>query len=322
MAFRQTGRGKVALYPPVGAETHALLYNFDIDDETLKQHHVSFLERQVIPTLAAGGNVVVTGMCSRSGSIAHNLKLSRQRAKQVVDFLGRRTNIGRVSSSEVTFASQGVGEGAAAVAGLKDGSEEETYRAVYVIVSPKVITKPTPAPTQVPKPPPQPTNTLWRQEELSIRAKVLELPLYKRLNGHLYLTQGYCSHIMWHFTTSALSVTLDPKGKPKVFMGDLEAAGASLWYNEKIYSPGGAWNDKKISLRMNGSSITITIGHALPAPLRADYNPVRQHGVDILGQDLSFTLQQNGGELGVVYGVGVLRSVKYVDGACPRSGLA
>lgn len=321
MAFKPTGRGKVALYPPVGAETHALLYNFDVDSESLKQDHVDFLQRQVIPTLAAGGNVVVTGMCSRSGSIAHNLKLSRQRAKQVVDFLGRRTNIGRVSSSEVIFASQGVGEGAAAVAGSKDGSEEETYRAVYVIVSPKVITKPTPPPAQVPTPPPPQPKT-WRQEGLSIRAKVLELPFFKRLNGHLYLTQGYCSHIMWHFTTSALSVSVDPKGKPKIWLGDLEAAGASLWYNEKIYSPGGAWNDKKISLRMNGTSVTVTIGHALPAPLRADYNPVRQHGVDILGQDLSFTLQQNGAELGVVYGVGVLRSVKYVDGACPDTGIA
>jgi len=189
MAFKPTGRGKVALYPPVGAETHALLYNFDVDSESLKQDHVDFLQRQVIPTLAAGGNVVVTGMCSRSGSIAHNLKLSRQRAKQVVDFLGRRTNIGRVSSSEVIFASQGVGEGAAAVAGSKDGSEEETYRAVYVIVSPKVITKPTPPPAQVPTPPPPQPKT-WRQEGLSIRAKVLELPFFKRLNGHLYLTQG------------------------------------------------------------------------------------------------------------------------------------
>src|SRR5947207_12507948 len=51
MAFRQTGSGKVELYAKVGTETHALLYNFDIDGHSLKREHVRFLDTQVSPVL-------------------------------------------------------------------------------------------------------------------------------------------------------------------------------------------------------------------------------------------------------------------------------
>jgi hypothetical protein len=322
MAFRQTGAGKVELYAKVGTETHALLYNFDIDGHSLKREHTRFLDTQVIPILVGGGHAAVTGMCSRSGSTAHNLRLSEERAKQVMNHIGHWTNIARVYKSAPTFAAQGVGEATAAIAGVKDGSEEEIWRAVYMIVSPKAIITPVPPPKQLPAPQPQTPKVLWRQEELSLRANVLDLPLFKRFNGHLYLTQGSCSHIRWHFTTSNLSLALDPKGKPPVFLGDVEAAGASIFYNDQIYEPGAMWSNKKISLRMQGRSVTITIGHALPAPISANYNPVKQHGIDILGQDISFTLKQNGGELGVVYGVGWLRPAKYINGACPDSGIA
>jgi hypothetical protein len=315
VVMRPTGPGKVELYPKVGNETHALLYNFDIDGEALKREHTRFLDTQVIPILVGGGHVAITGMCSRSGSDAYNQRLSDRRAKRVVDHVGHWTLLSRVYQSAPTFAAHGYGEALAAVAGAKDGSEDEMHRAVYVIVSPKPIPKPVP-PKQLPEP--QQPQVLWRTEELSLRADQLELPLYKRLRGNLFLTQGSCEHIRWHFTASNLSLTIDPKGKPPVFMGDIKALGANLIYDPKIYEPGAMWSNKRFDMEMMGQSITITIERALPAPLSATYNPVKPHGIEVRGRDIRFTLRQlGGGELGVVSGFGHFRQSKYITGSCP-----
>jgi len=301
-----TGHGKIGLYSPTSGDvTRVVLYNFDIDGAELKDRHRLYLDTNVIPLLKVGGHVEVTGAGSRSGSTEHNLRLSERRARAVVEYMSRRTTVHNVKMPVTNYTAKHVGESWAQAAGQKDGMEDEWQRAVFLIVSPNVIKPPPPSPRPEPVKPipiPAPVTTTWRKEDLFFRADMLEVSLWKKINSWLFLTQGsLCRYVRWQMRASGLGKTLDPKGKPPVWMQDFVAMGASIWYDEKIYDPVTAWNDKKISLRSTGKSITITIGHALPAPMSASYQPVKREGIDILGQDISFTLTQNGFDAGGMY---------------------
>jgi outer membrane protein OmpA-like peptidoglycan-associated protein len=89
MAISHTGPGRVAVNAkaPVGA-VRATLGNFDIDGATLKREHLTYLQSRVVPILARkNARIWLQGSASHSGSDKHNLALSRQRARAVVDFL-------------------------------------------------------------------------------------------------------------------------------------------------------------------------------------------------------------------------------------------
>lgn len=310
MAFRKTGIGKVGILPNFGGSTHAALYNFDVDGHSLKQEHMTFLDTQVIPILGKQGHSIVKGMTSRSGSSQHNDELSVKRAKEVVQYLNRR------ASSPHIFVSKGVGEDVAEAAHQIDGLEDEIYRAVSLIVSPKPITQ-TKVPKISKKPVPYVPKTVeWVTESISLRAKILDVFLYKKMRGHLYLTNGFCRYLAWPLSVSNLSATVGVKGKPPIWLGDMEASGAKLVYNPKIYDPAVAWDDKTIRLKMYGTTVRLTIKNALPTLPRADYQPVKREGVSISGRDLVFELKSNGGEVGIVEGIGGIEGTMSRPGTC------
>lgn len=309
MAPRRTGAGKVGIYPNSGVETHGLLYNFDIDGHLLKREHKSFLDTQVIPLLSSGGHTVLTGLSSRSGTDTHNDRLSEQRVREVLAYVGRRAPTLHI------FMSKSLGESAAAASGQKDGLEDELYRAVSVIVSPKPIPKKK-VPPRKEKPTPYPEKEIWRKEALSLRAKILDLPFYKKVKGHLYLTYGYCNYLVWPLSVSNLSMTVGIKGKPPVWYGDMKGTGAPLFYNEKIFNPQVAWDTKKISMRMYSNKVKIVVHDGLPAPISAVYMPLRPQGISIIGRNIEFELTQDGGELGLVGGVGSIGRSVFKNGHC------
>src|SRR5215813_13573192 len=101
--LRPTGPGKIRVLkirdgaaPPVpttfnnvasATSIQAVLYNFDIDGDTLKREHREWLKEHVVPQL---GNpqvtIKLTGEASRTGSDDHNFDLSRRRVAQAVSF--------------------------------------------------------------------------------------------------------------------------------------------------------------------------------------------------------------------------------------------
>jgi hypothetical protein len=128
-----TGPGKIReLALPAAASAtsfQAVLYNFDIDGDTLKPQHRAWLNEHVVPQL---GNpdvkIGLRGEASRTGSDAHNLDLSQRRVAQVVNFF--RAN-GPVLADVSTIA---VGEADAQGRGEDDNTEDELVRAVIVKV--------------------------------------------------------------------------------------------------------------------------------------------------------------------------------------------
>lgn len=131
-----TGPGKVKddldMPPFARSGITASLYNFDIDDATVKLEHALWLEIHALPVLSAsrGTHVSLKGLASRSGSQSHNQQLSEKRVKAVRSFL-----LGHgVSEAQVNFNSRGEDE--AAFFGVKDGTESEEWRAVTVQLDP------------------------------------------------------------------------------------------------------------------------------------------------------------------------------------------
>src|SRR5262245_17215452 len=96
MVRQFTGRGEVnddLLLPPdqrIGIS--GLLFNFDIDDATLKVEHMAWLEVNAVRFLLASRNTRVNlkGLASRSGRRDRNQQLSENRVGAVRDFLIRR----------------------------------------------------------------------------------------------------------------------------------------------------------------------------------------------------------------------------------------
>lgn len=74
------------------AEPTLRLYNFDVDSSELKQEHLDFLNKQVVPDLSdnPGARVAVVGTASLSGESGHNEVLSEKRAKAVMDYLASK----------------------------------------------------------------------------------------------------------------------------------------------------------------------------------------------------------------------------------------
>jgi hypothetical protein len=106
-----------------------LLFNFDIDGDVVKDEHLAWLERNVVPLLGVKDAIFsLKGSASRSGNNAHNMELSGRRVNNVKRFLLSRG--GRAEQLSTAF----VGEEEAALAGKKDGGEDKEDRAVAVAV--------------------------------------------------------------------------------------------------------------------------------------------------------------------------------------------
>ena len=128
--------------------TEAKLVGFRINSAELQLVHKTWLNDNIVPIMLDGGSAVLAGYASRSGSAAHNLKLSGRRAEAVAGHIrigaaGR----GMLSMSAITV-NPAFGETAAAAAGQKDGTEDALYRAVHV----KAWRKPVLPPPPVDKP--------------------------------------------------------------------------------------------------------------------------------------------------------------------------
>lgn len=124
---RPTGPGKTErrTSPP-----SLMLFNFDIDGDTLKEEHKTFLRMEAVVILRAGGSLRVIGLTDRKGSAAHNLALSARRVEKTVAFLRAEVPTG-VNLLQTT----GFGEEVAAREGEIDGTLDERFRAVLVFVS-------------------------------------------------------------------------------------------------------------------------------------------------------------------------------------------
>jgi hypothetical protein len=129
---RPTGPGKVKdnlnLPPARRQGVTGLLYNFDIDDASLKKEHQDWLLKNAAPVAASqGAQVFLKGSASRSGANDYNLQLSDRRVHAVRDFLARQHV--RPEQFHLTW----VGEEEAALT-ERDGTENESDRAVSIAV--------------------------------------------------------------------------------------------------------------------------------------------------------------------------------------------
>lgn len=131
---RATGPGKTEkrANPP-----SLMLFNFDIDGDTLKEEHKTFLRAEALPILRSGGSVSVIGLTDRSGADTHNKTLSNKRVARTIEFLRQEVPTG-INLEQST----GFGEDAAAREGEIDGTLDERFRSVLVFLSAApVITK-------------------------------------------------------------------------------------------------------------------------------------------------------------------------------------
>jgi hypothetical protein len=144
---RPTGDGKATNTRLVGLTgVSGRIYNFDIDGHALKKEHHEWLRKNVVPFLMAGGSCTLTALTSRKGSDSHNLALSKDRLLAVQTFLEDEVKTPfRVATAEF------LGESVATLAGEKEGSENELWRAVDLIAWANPT--PPPAPPPVIKPP-------------------------------------------------------------------------------------------------------------------------------------------------------------------------
>lgn len=113
-----------------GIRRKALLFNFDIDGDQIKDEHKLWLDQNIVPLLNNVGLVInLRGLASRSGSAAHNKALSDRRVGSVKQFLTAK------GGNPGQFQMEAVGESDAEIAGQTDGTEDETFRGVVVTVA-------------------------------------------------------------------------------------------------------------------------------------------------------------------------------------------
>lgn len=144
--LHRTGPGKTSVdsrYAGPGM-IKALLYNFDIDGDTVKPEHIAFLQSKVVPLLQGDrGHVWMQGSTSKSGSNVHNMELSKRRVNNIASVL-RAQGI-----SDRQMQLDAVGEEQAQA----HATEDESDRAVALVVIPVARDSP-PPPKKIPPPPP------------------------------------------------------------------------------------------------------------------------------------------------------------------------
>jgi hypothetical protein len=145
MEIAMSGPGRIFVFALQKDVVTGRLFNFEVAKHQLKPQHEDWLRRNVVGLLQGGGSMWISGLASRSDTDAFNLGLSRRRADSVVGFLRKQAP----NNFEITV-DLALGERAARLAGVSDGTEDENWRAV--ILSAWQRSKPPPPP---PPPPPQ-----------------------------------------------------------------------------------------------------------------------------------------------------------------------
>ena len=107
-----------------GDTTYYLLYNFDIDRAIVKQEHVQKLNAEVLPFIRRGDFLFMLGLASRTAGPAHNLRLSGQRVRNVVDLL-KPTLLTRGAQARLDWVGELLMPG-------PDEREDERFRAVAI----------------------------------------------------------------------------------------------------------------------------------------------------------------------------------------------
>lgn len=117
-------------YQVTDSQLTVLLYNFDVGSAVLKPAHIQYLASNVPPLLLSNDvKAVVVGLASPSGPDAFNLTLSKSRADSVASFIKGLNPTNSLASLEIKL-----GEAAAQLAGLKDGSEDGRWRGVLLTI--------------------------------------------------------------------------------------------------------------------------------------------------------------------------------------------
>ena len=126
----------------------ALLYNFDVDGDTVKAEHRLFLQSKVVPLLAGDlGHIWMQGSASRSGTNVYNMELSKKRVRNIAAILRGGGILDRQMQLDAVGEEQAVGH----------KLEDETDRAVALVVIPVAKESP-PPPRKIPPPPPVTTD--------------------------------------------------------------------------------------------------------------------------------------------------------------------
>ncbi len=143
--LHRTGPGKIdidAKYSGPGM-LKALLYNFDVDGDSVKPEHQTFHRDRAAPLHQNDpGHIWLQGSASRSGANAYNMELSRRRVKNVAMIVRSEGILDRQMQLEA------IGEEQAQAHPIED----ETDRAVALIVIPVAKESP-PPPRKIPPPP-------------------------------------------------------------------------------------------------------------------------------------------------------------------------
>lgn len=143
--LRGAGSGKISVDSRYSAPgmIRALLYNFDVDSDTIKTEHRSFLMTKVAPLLQGDrGHVWMQGSSSKTGTNSHNMELSKRRVNNIAAVLRSFRILDRQMQLDA------VGEGQAQA----HKEEDETDRAVALIVIP-MAKESFPPPKRIPSPP-------------------------------------------------------------------------------------------------------------------------------------------------------------------------
>jgi hypothetical protein len=134
---------------PQNDEFSALLYAMDIDESEVKHFHTVGLITRMVPFLQDPKNIgipiEVLGICSNTGTAAHNQVLSEQRADEVVKEL---VTVHGIAEERIIARGTGILKGKFGSPELNDTDapgENRIHRGTLVIAGPlKGITPPSP----------------------------------------------------------------------------------------------------------------------------------------------------------------------------------
>lgn len=114
------------------------LSNFDIDKSWVKKEHEDYIRATVVPALKKlmekdGAYVMVVGEASTTAGQAHNLKLSKARAKCVLEILEPALKAAGVKDLDKILRPFGIGEALSYVRRMEDEVENDEDRLVTII---------------------------------------------------------------------------------------------------------------------------------------------------------------------------------------------
>ena len=114
------------------------LFNFDIDKSYVKAEHVEHIRTVIVPALKKlmeddGAYAMVVGEASTTASLAHNVKLSKERAQCVIAVLERELKAAGVKDLDKVLRPWWAGEVLAYLRRLADEYEHEEDRLVTII---------------------------------------------------------------------------------------------------------------------------------------------------------------------------------------------